>query len=167
MKKRIVMMAVLALLVGVSLFVFERGVRAHGDGPGIGHDEELGPGPGPDCAMGMGRHGHAMAKALDLSKEQMDKMAGLRSKFAADAKPLRDQLLQKRADVRKLYTDPKVDEATILTKQREMGPLQQQLLDRMVQFRLEQRRILTPEQLKKLNDFALNKAGHGRRGHCG
>jgi Spy/CpxP family protein refolding chaperone len=70
-------------------------------------------------------------------------------------------LFQKRIEARKLFTDPSAKDETILAKQKDLNAIQQQLRDKMVQFKLEERKILTPEQLKKLGEFGPG-AGRGR-----
>ncbi len=131
------------------------GCNAQGAGPGMGHD-----GLGP----GFGRHHARMERFLGLSEEQSGKMAEVRKKYASQMRPLFDEIVQKREELRNLYTDPKADEGAILAKQKEVNSLQQTLRDDMVQLRLEQRRILTPEQLKKLADLQAGFGwGKGRR----
>ena len=78
-------------------------------------------------------------------------------------KPLRDEMYQKREEMRGLYTNPGTPDATIIAKQQELSALQQQMQDRMVKFRLEQRKIFTPEQLSKLKEMPYGRG----RGACG
>ena len=100
---------------------------------------------------------------LNLTKEQQDKLAALRKRQWEELKPLRDQMYQKRQEMRGLYTSPATRDATIIAKQKELNALQQQMQDRMVQFRLEQRKIFTPEQLSKLQQMPYGRG----RGACG
>jgi Spy/CpxP family protein refolding chaperone len=111
------------------------------------------------CRSGGGFY--ALASRLDLSKEQTDRLHELRSKQISETGPMRNEMLQKRLEMRKIFTDPTKDEATILAKQREIQVIQQKLHEKMTQFRLEQRRVLTPEQLKRLNETTM-KPGLGR-----
>jgi Spy/CpxP family protein refolding chaperone len=101
------------------------------------------------------------AANLNLSKEQIDKMWQAREKFRSDTQKLRYEIFQRRLEVRGLFLDPKTDEATILSKQRDLRALRQTMSDKMVEFRLAQRKILTPEQIKKVNEF---QPGHGQKG---
>lgn len=147
-------------------------------GPGFGHGPGSGYGCAPQAGFGPGHHGPGfgpgMAQALNLSKEQMDKMFELQGRSFNEMRGLRYDLFQKRLEARGMYTDPKVDEATIAAKQKEINSLQQKVRDRMAQLKLEQRRILTPEQLKKLHDLQASGGfgrgfgpGHGMRMHRG
>ncbi len=156
----LVVVMVLALTTSVWAF----GPR--GGGPGFG-------GAGP-CAVGSGGYGGgpgAKWAQLNLSKEQMEKMWQMREKFRGDTQGLRYQLFQKRLEMRKAFADPKADEATILAKQKEMNALRQQMQDKTVQYRLEQRKILTPEQIQKLGEGGFGPGfggrGHGRMGSGG
>jgi len=112
----------------------------------------------------------AMAANLNLSKEQSEKMWQIKEKFHNDTQKIRYELFQKRIEMKSLYADPKADEATLLAKQKELNALRQGMQDKMIQMRLEQRKILTPEQIKKLNETSYGP-GYGRkgagRGPCG
>jgi Spy/CpxP family protein refolding chaperone len=109
----------------------------------------------------------SMAANLNLSKEQTEKMWQTKEKFRNDTQKMRYELFQKRIELKSLYADPKADEATLLAKQKELNALRQGMQDKMIQMRLEQRKLLTPEQIKKLSEtsygrgFAGRGAGHG------
>jgi Spy/CpxP family protein refolding chaperone len=151
---------VVLLVFAVSSYAQGLGFGGRGDGFGCGR------GPG----FGHGAHGgfgFRMAQELNLSKEQMDKMWNVQHKYAGEMRELRYDLFQKRIEAKNLYTDPKADEATILAKQKEMSSLKQQLQDKVAQMRLEQRRILTPEQLKKLGELRPGHPHHGKGRYIG
>ncbi len=163
MKKLYLAMAVLTFLVfATSAFVVAADEGpVPGPGPGMTHQH------GQGAAYGPGGHGHGagMARALNLSQEQMDKIRDLKKRHYNETKALRQDIMQKRLEARNLFTDPTADEGAIVAKQREISALQQKLRDQMVQLRLEERRILTPEQLKKLGEASTKFRGHGR-GRC-
>lgn len=118
-------------------------------------------GPGPEAFAGCGPcmgFGPKTWASLDLSKEQMDKMWQLRERFRNETERLRYELFQKRVELKGLYADPATDKATLLAKEKEISGLRQALHDKMVQLKIEQRAILTPEQLKQLKDTPY---GHG------
>jgi Spy/CpxP family protein refolding chaperone len=104
-----------------------------------------------------------MAQELNLSKDQLDKLAEMRKRHWDDVQPLRDEMLKKRQEMRELFTNPASTDAAILAKQKELNVLQQSMRDKMVQFRLEQRKVFTPEQLEKLKDapYGTGKGGRG------
>ncbi|MDD3538386.1 MAG: periplasmic heavy metal sensor [Eubacteriales bacterium] len=101
---------------------------------------------------------------VDLSKEQTGKMWQLRETFNTETSSLRYELFQKRNDLRTLYADPKATDAAILAKEKEVDTLRQKMHDKMVRFKLDQRKVYTPEQLKKL---AHTGYGPGRGGFGG
>jgi Spy/CpxP family protein refolding chaperone len=116
---------------------------------------------------GPGTHfgGRAMLVAkLGLSKEQMDKMWQLREQLRADTSALRHEVFQRRLEMRTLFANPATEEAMLIAKQKELFSLTQKLKDRLLQFRIEQRRILTPEQIKKLGEGPWAEGFAGERG---
>ncbi|MCX5804823.1 MAG: Spy/CpxP family protein refolding chaperone [Proteobacteria bacterium] len=151
-------MVVLFLALTTTVFAF-------GHKGGFGPGGCGGQGAGFEGPMGMG-----MAANLNLSKEQIEKMWLTKEKFHNDTQKLRYELFQKRIELKSLYADPKADEATLLAKQKELNTLRQSMQDKMTQMRLEQRKILTPEQIKKLSETSYGP-GFGRkgagRGPCG
>jgi Spy/CpxP family protein refolding chaperone len=148
----------------VALFlVLTTTVFAFGGRGGYGAGGCNGQGPGFGGPMGM-------AANLNLSKEQADKMWQTKEKFHNDTQKLRYELFQKNIELKSLYADPKTDEAALFAKQKELNTLRQSMQDKMIQMRLEQRKILTPEQIKKLSETSYGP-GFGRqgagRGPCG
>jgi Spy/CpxP family protein refolding chaperone len=98
-------------------------------------------------------------KNLNLSDKQLASMKELRNNFLNDTRDLRYNLEIKRIEMRKLFTDPKTDDAALLAKQKEISELRQQLSEKKAQMRIDWRKILTPEQILK-----LDKMPHKRHG---
>jgi Spy/CpxP family protein refolding chaperone len=78
-------------------------------------------------------------------------MKDLRNGFRNDTRDLRYNLAIKRIEMRKLFTDPQTDDATLIAKQKEISDLRQQLSDKKAVMKLKWRKILTPEQIAKLD----------------
>jgi Spy/CpxP family protein refolding chaperone len=165
MKKLYVMIGLLALVaLATGSFAVSPGTDAAGTGPGQtggGPGWQKGPGPGFQ-----GAHGR-WASDLNLTKEQKETLSALRKRQWEELKPLRGQMYEKRQEMRGLYTNPAADDAAIVAKQNELNQLRQQMQDRAVQFRLEQRKIFTPEQLTKMKEMPWGRGrgacgGHGR-----
>jgi Spy/CpxP family protein refolding chaperone len=162
-KVYVVLAAVIFVALAATAFAFGPGAGSMmgKGGYGIHQGGEMGPG-----LMGRGPR-------LDLSTEQLTAMKQLREKFRVDTEALRNDLIQKGIELRKVYADPKAGDAAILAKQKEVNALRQKMQDKMVQLRLEQRKIFTPEQLTKLSESAQafgNGRGRGRGfgpGACG
>jgi Spy/CpxP family protein refolding chaperone len=81
-------------------------------------------------------------KHLGLSDQQLAKMKELKNRFHTDARNLRYNLEIKRVEMRKLFTDPKTDDETLLAKQKEIRDLRQQLSEKKDGMKLEWRKIL-------------------------
>ncbi len=110
-----------------------------------------------------GMHGEkswAHGKRLNLTPEQKEKFHELRRKFIGENAQLIGGLVAKRLELRSLWTDPKADPQAILAKEKELRDLQNRMRDKIVQYRLEARNSLTPEQIEKLG--SMRGMGHGR-----
>lgn len=136
------------LVAAVFLLLFATSVFAFGPGGGYG----MGPGGG----YGAGHWG------VNLSKDQQDKMWQLREKFNSDTSALRYEMFQKRGELRTLLADPNATDAAILAKEKEVNTLRQKMHDRMARFKLEQRKIYTPEQLKQFSQRGAGGCGFGQ-----
>ena len=129
-------------------------------------DPGVGPGPGHRWMHGQERGGHW--DKLNLTPEQRTKFQELRRKFIAENAPLIGAVVAKRLELRSLWTDPKADSQTILAKERELRDLKNRMKDKIIQYKLEARSSLTPEQIEKFG--AMGGMGHGfgrgfRMGH--
>ena len=117
-----------------------------------------GPGYGP-CARG-GFQGPA---GLNLTAEQMAKIKEIRDAQLKEMNPLQKQVFTKRDEIRKLWLEPKLDEAKITAAQKEMRSLRDQMADRTTAFYLEAAKVLTPEQKEKIGYIVQGRSfGHGR-----
>ncbi len=88
----------------------------------------------------------------------------MRQKFNEETAQLRGSILTKRLELQSLWTNPKADSNAIMGKEKELRDLQNQMKDKVVQYKLEARKFLTPEQIAEFG------AGHGMgpgfgRGH--
>ena len=107
------------------------------------------------CSIGVfGTH-------LDLSKEQRDRIRDVWGRYQADTHDLKYDLMGRRLEMRKLFTDPKADQAALVAKEKELSGLSQKLMERRTQAMLEWRSVLTPEQIRKL-DRMPHRQGMGR-----
>jgi Spy/CpxP family protein refolding chaperone len=100
-------------------------------------------------------------KRLNLTPEQKAKFQELRRKFVEGNAQLIGALMAKRLELQSLWTDPKADPQAILAKEKELRDLQNQMRDKIVQYRLEARDSLTPEQIEKLG-LMRGMGGRGR-----
>ncbi len=105
--------------------------------PGFGR----GFGPGPGYGGGYGYQA-----IPNLTAEQSSKIQALQQAHLAKIGPLQQALLSKRLELRSLYLAPNPDQAAVLAKQKEMLNLQAQMQEEATKYRLEVRKVLTPEQ---------------------
>jgi Spy/CpxP family protein refolding chaperone len=170
MKKwQIVILAVLFMGLGTTVFAF--GPPFGGGAPFAGNPGFGGPFggtdglPGPTTPVGPGRFrqgfgpgfgtGFGPVQYLNLSEDQLNKMGSLRDRYLQETRDLRYAIAQQQLEVQRLFTDPKTDEATLSTKQKELITLRQQLFNKMAQMPLEMRKVLTPEQIQKLGQMPM------------
>lgn len=147
MKKTIVLLGLAVVMVlGVAY--------ASAQGPGSG------PGPG-------NRPGWGQGKWSSLTPEQQTKFQELRQKFNDETAQLRGTMLTKRLELQSLWRNPKADSKAILEKEKEFRSLQNQMEDKAVQFKLEARTILTPEQLSQFGTGLGMGRGHKMGGKHG
>ena len=86
---------------------------------------------------------------LNLTPEQTEKVLKLRSSYLEDKNSLRNQMVNKRMEVKLLWMRLKPDPNTIRAKEKEIHDLRWQLREKRTEYRLAFRNILTPEQLSK------------------
>jgi len=67
-------------------------------------------------------------------------------------------LMVRRMEMKKLFTDPKADQAALVAKEKELSGVREKLMEKRFQAGLEVRSILTAEQIQK-----LDRMSHGRR----
>jgi len=150
MKKAMIALALVAVMfLGVS-YVFAL-------------DPGAGPSHGPGWMHGQEHRGHW--DKLNLTPEQKTKFQELRRKFIAENAQLIGALVAKRLEFNSLWTDPKADSQAILAKERELRDLKNRMKDKIIQYKLEARSSLTPEQIEKLGMMGGMGFGFGRGFH--
>ena len=97
---------------------------------------------------------------LNLTPEQKTKLTELKEKQWKETVSLRNEMQTKRLELRTLWTAPTPDKDKILAKQKEINDLRDRLQAKATDFRLEARRILTPEQAAQVGTF-WPRHGHG------
>jgi Spy/CpxP family protein refolding chaperone len=119
---------------------------------------------------GWGHRGKSwgQGKRLNLTPEQKAKFQELRRKFIEENAQFIGGLVAKRLEFRSLWTDPRADSQAVLAKERELRDLQNRMRDKVIQYKLEARNSLTPEQIEKLGSMRGMGLGFGsgfRMGH--
>ena len=96
---------------------------------------------------GYGRGYAIAAPAISgLTAEQSAKIQALQQAHLQEIAPLQQQLLSKRTELCSLWLSPNPDQAAVMAKQNEILALQSQIQEEATNFRLEMRKVLTPEQ---------------------
>ncbi len=109
-----------------------------------------------------GEKSWGQGKRLNLTPEQKARFQELRRKFIGENAQLIGGLVAKRLELQSLWTDPKADSQAILAKEKELRDLQNRMKDKIIQYRLEARNSLTPEQIEKLGLMGGMGLGFGR-----
>jgi Spy/CpxP family protein refolding chaperone len=102
----------------------------------------MGPGEG---GPGEGHSAHG-PNLLNLTPEQKTKLQTLRENFRKETVFLRNDINVKRLELKTLWTVPTPDKDKILAKQKELNDLKTQLQMKAIDFRLEARSYLSPDQ---------------------
>ncbi|HOO00880.1 MAG TPA: Spy/CpxP family protein refolding chaperone [Syntrophales bacterium] len=119
---------------------------------------------------GPGYYDLAAAPGLNLTAEQSAKLASLREAHLRDVKPIQDQLYSKQGELRLLWLAKTPDQNKILAVQKETRSLRDQLAEKQAAYRLEAYKVLTPEQVTKIQAYGGGRGyGHpqGMRGPGG
>ncbi|MBW2065132.1 MAG: Spy/CpxP family protein refolding chaperone [Deltaproteobacteria bacterium] len=120
------------------------------------------------ASPGAGRTGKgdrlAWLKDVNLTEEQRGKIQSLRQSLKDDILPLRNEMIKKRTELKLLWMEDDPDGAKIKAKQREIRELRAKMEDRLTDFRLEFRKILTPEQRAKIPSFKFGRGSHRSMG---
>ncbi|MEW6378370.1 MAG: Spy/CpxP family protein refolding chaperone [bacterium] len=139
------LMAILVSFTSPSANAFwgSKGQCMTGPGPGQG----MGPGGG---GPGKGRH---LGQLLDLSTQQQQKMHDLQFAFQKKTLNLRDELGKKRLEQKTLLENSTVDWKKVDELTDQISKLRASMEKERMRHRVEVKKILTPEQLKKFESM--------------
>jgi Spy/CpxP family protein refolding chaperone len=149
--KKLLMILVTVIIVTV----FAASTVAYGNERGRGH----GGGPYDDCEP-------AVLSQLNLNVEQTTKINAFRGAFLKDSKPLQDCILSKRGDLKLLWLQQNPDQEKILSLQRGIGALKDQLQEKRDVYRRNVYNVLTPKQKEKLKSYGPGRGfRYGMKGN--
>ncbi len=89
-----------------------------------------------------------LPKDLNLTDKQIEQMGSTQDQYLRDMTALRNELLNKRYELRRLLSDPKSKASKIRSKQKEVFALESQIQERILDYQLQMRDILTPQQFE-------------------
>lgn len=98
----------------------------------------------------MGPFNPDLLSKLKLSNNQESQVQILREKLVEKVSPLRSSLVQLKGELRDLWIQNKPDESRIKQKQKEIRSLRDQIKDKITNYSLELKKLLTPEQNSQL-----------------
>ena len=122
-----------------------------------------------------GRSGHfggGMFRGLNLTDDQKSKLQQLHESFAANTKPLREQLRAKHKELRQAESGTTFNEALATQKLTEAAAIEAKLMGAEFQLRQDMLAVLTPDQKAQLEQQKQQreqrreqfKAAHGAQG---
>jgi len=87
---------------------------------------------------------------LNLAQDQSTKLNSLRQSFWKDTTAFNTRIDQKQLELNSLLLEPNPDSQKVVKLQKEISELQTQFNDKRINYQLESRKILTPEQIAQL-----------------
>lgn len=138
-------------MVGLALMAMTGAAVAAGPGYGFGKNI--------NCPGGYNQ--------LNLTPEQKTKLTELREKQWKETVSLRNEIQTNRLELQALWTAPNPDKNKILAKQKEINELRNALQAKATDFRLETRKVLTPEQAAQMGTFGPGMGFGGPMGRGG
>lgn len=103
---------------------------------------------------------------LNLTPDQQQKILEIRQDFQKDTQTLRFEIQKIQLELRQLWSAQVLNQSQIEAKVKELTGLRVQLVTKARTMREEVKKVLTPDQLKKFEENALNRvpgAGRGKR----
>ncbi len=141
---------ILLFVIAIALPVF-----GYGFGQGRGSDMMKG---GFD---GRGNGGHCYDNSTNLTAEQSKELKALRDKHLEEITPLRNELFAKHSELRLLWNKETPDRNQIKAKEGEIDTFQDQLRDKMTDYRLDADKLVPSDQRQG------SRGGYARRGNMG
>jgi Spy/CpxP family protein refolding chaperone len=113
--------------------------------------------PGP-MGPGLGPGYQLLKDALQLTPEQEKKLEEFRKARQEEARAFQEKMRSMREEFRKLMQDPKADRKKLDSLIDEMAKMKAERMKSALKNREEWRKIFTPEQLKKLDEYRQDMA---------
>lgn len=151
----------LATLSGAALADPHGGKGMHGDKmkPGMGHGMMMGGQRGGDDHFER-IHSMRTLAMLDLNDDQRKKVMELRRELRKNTWDLKGQTIDQREQLGMLYGSDDLDVAAITSAYEKLFEMKLKMIEHTLKFKQDLRKVLTPEQQKKLRDMMT----HGRMG---
>jgi zinc resistance-associated protein len=135
MKQRLACLAV-AVLFCTGLLIASDAHAQFGKGGG---GKGAGRGQGFNCPLG-----------VNLTQEQTAKLESLQSAYFKDTATVRSDMYKKELELQSLMLDPNADAGKAKKVQADISALESQVEQKYIQYQIDARKILTPEQIAQL-----------------
>jgi len=100
---------------------------------------------------GMGPGWRSDFSGLNLTEDQQKKLDSLYQAYGKDVANLHNKLGQKQMEMNSLLLESNPDQSRVANLQKELSGLQAQTNDKRINYQVEARKILTPEQIAQLS----------------
>jgi Spy/CpxP family protein refolding chaperone len=131
-KKHFPAIAIFAMIALLCVNAFAQGPRK---GQGPGRKTSI-----PECST---------LERLDLSTAQREAMKVVDERYNSQILERRNTLMLKRLELQGMLRDPHAKKDAINAKARELGDVREGLQQKMIDYQIEIRGILTPEQIRR------------------
>lgn len=108
-----------------------------------------GPGRGFERGQGLGQKGCSNLEALDLSEAQREALLKIDRRYKDLLLDKRKDLMIKRLELHDLLKDPDAKASAIRQKSLETGRLHNDIRQRMIEYQIEIREVLSAEQIRR------------------
>jgi Spy/CpxP family protein refolding chaperone len=98
---------------------------------------------------------------LRLTPQQNEKMKTIQRRYLKDIQVMRNDLHNRRYTLRRLLSDQNAKSKDIRRKQREVFALENEIQERLLDYQLQVRDILTPQQFRLWVSKNQGRSGHG------
>lgn len=108
-----------------------------------------GPVMGSGRGHGFGKRGCSSFEAMGLSESQKESLLKIDQRFKEHLLAKRNEVMIKRFQIQDLLNDPDATASAIRRKSLELGNLQNEIREKMIEYQIEIRGILTPDQIQR------------------
>ena len=115
---------------------------SEGQAQGVGRDTKS------DSSLPSGREVSAV-KELNMTEAQLKETKRIRATYSNRILKIRSEIIGKSIEYRQLLRDPAASEEAIRAKGKEIEAIDTQLIRERIDFEIEMRKILTPEQFQR------------------
>ena len=130
----------LAVIASISILVLC--LASEGQAQSVGRDTRSDPSVLPNRDV-------SVVKELNMTEAQLKEAKRIRTTYSNRILKLRSDIIGKSIEYRNLLRDPAASEEAIRTKGKEIEAIDTQLIRERIDFEIEMRKILSPEQFQR------------------